>query len=227
MTQGNQPQAAPEQPALMQRTEKQKNDVSALLSLARGTGLLREDPEPGPGAPAAGLGDDETDPAAEEVLGGGPGEPARPGASPGRPDLAPKTGVPDWFVMPDGMLETIEPGVQVAYVRMLSHLTGRPTLGDRQCMLVPLGVKEEGFAYKRVQAGSASAAVSELARWMIRVIDGKVPNWRKPHPLDKFWDEIGPRYRRMIESWYVKTHVLAGDARADFLANCLDDRLAG
>jgi hypothetical protein len=72
--------------------------------------------------------------------------------------------------------------------------------------------------------------VSELAKWQIKVIDGQVPEWLKkanPRNPDRFWQDIGPAYRRMIESWYVKTHVLSGEDKADFLSNCLDDRTVG
>jgi hypothetical protein len=212
---------SPAQPGLMQKNEKQKQDLATLLSLAAGAGMKVEDGPPGP--EAAALGDDETDPEAEAALAALGG-----GGSPQAPSPGPRVGVPDWFHMPKGM--ELEPGTRVAFLRLRAAHTAKPALGERQCLLVPLTVKLEGFAYKQAQGMPSSGVVGVLAKWQIAVIDGERPEWvnkQSPRHLDQFWNDIGAAYRRLIESWYVKTHVLAKEDRLDFFANCLDDRTVG
>lgn len=251
-----QAKAAPAATPPMQRTEKQRNDVAKLLSMARetepgfgveggpdvrlaGPGAEFEEGEPEGDAAAEGapkpLADDETDPAAEAALAAASGGNAPPEASQAPPRASkPMVGVPDWFVMPDGFYENdIPDGATFCCMRFEARLTYRPKLGDRQCLLMPLTVKDELLAYKRIASlgtQSSQAVVSELAKQMIKLIDGKKPEWvrraARNYP-DVFWNDIGGDYRRMIESWYVKTHVLAGEDRARFLADCMAVRTKG
>jgi hypothetical protein len=213
---------------LMQTSEKQKNDVAALLAMAKERNLLQDDPT----APEADegqepLGDDETDPEAEAALGEGPATKAPPGASQ-EPGGGSRVGVPEGFPVPDDW--SVEPGTRVAFLTLKAEHTSRPRMGDRQCVLVPLVVKMEQIAYKRAAMLGDSTGVlqaRECAKHTIAVIDGRKPEWARPKSaggLDGFWEHIGPKYRQMITSWYVKMHVLTQAERESFLLSSLDDR---
>jgi hypothetical protein len=247
---------APETAPPMQRTDKQRADVARLLSMARSTdpnfGVdapgVPEVHLAGPGAEvpeeeddegsAEGqprpLADDETDPAAEAALaaasGGAP--PPRPAQRPVAPE-GPRVGIPEWFVLPSGFEAEMPQGVEACFLKLEARHTYRPSFGDRQCLLLPLTVKEETLAYKRIAGlgtSSPQAAISELAKQTIKVIDGKKPEWVKRaarNTPDVFWNDIGRKYRNIIEGWYVKTHVLGKEDRAAFLANCMDVRIVG
>jgi hypothetical protein len=241
----------------MQRTEKQREDVSRLLAMARSTDpnfgvdspgvpevhlagpgaedLLGEDEEEEAAEdPPRALADDETDPEAEAALaaasGGAPLP--RPVQKPVAP-TGPRLGVPDWFVLPPGFEAEMPQGVEACFLKLEARHTYRPSFGDRQCLLLPLTVKEETLAYKRIAGlgtSSPQAAISELAKQTIKVIDGKKPEWVKRaarNTPDVFWNDIGRKYRNIIEGWYVKTHVLGKEDRAAFLANCMDVRIVG
>jgi hypothetical protein len=214
---------------LMQTSEKQKSDVATLLSMAKERNLLPDDPtapeeDEGEQTP---LGDDETDPEAEAALGEGPVAKTRPAASQ-EPGGADRTGVPEGFPVPDDF--AVEPGTRVAFLTLKAEHTARPRMGDRQCVLVPLTVKMEQIAYKRAAMLGDSTGVlqaRECAKHTIAVIDGRKPDWARPKGtggLDGFWEHIGPKYRQMITSWYVKTHVLSQAERESFLLSSLDDR---
>jgi hypothetical protein len=212
----------------MQGSEKQRDDVTALLGMAQQRGLLQDDPSPKPDGPPEALGDDETDPEAEAALSGAQDAGAPPGGSQ-EPGEA-RVGVLEWFVMPKGF--EVEPGTHVAFLRIPASQTAKPRLGDRQCMLVPLSVKRERLAYKRAAGLGDTGMISayELAKATIVVIDGQLPEWVKkgtPTSPDQFWEDIGPKFRQFIVAWYSKTHVMGKEERAGFLASCLDDRIMG
>jgi hypothetical protein len=116
------------------------------------------------------------------------------------------------------------PGRQVFFVRLRAGWTDRPDKGDRQCILWSLTEADEKIALRRTR-GDVLRASDELAKQMVRAIDGQVVNWTSVSPVT-FWDEIGGRCRQLLKSHYAKTHVLGAEETADFFANCIAARTA-
>jgi hypothetical protein len=145
----------------------------------------------------------------------------------------PRTGHPEWFVMPpNGIPPVVKPGTPVAYVRMHARLTADPSRGERQCMLSLLRVKDQDQAHQRMRGVSdPMKAAAEYTKGCIRVIDGHLADWgtplTPPAGVDIFWEEIGPAYRQRLTEWYLATHQMRQEDRLDFFTNCIDDRVAG
>jgi hypothetical protein len=134
--------------------------------------------------------------------------------------------LPEWVVLPPNL--AMPKGRVVGFLRFRAHLTDDPSKGDRQVVLWNLTALDEKFAIKRCR-GDAMRTVSEMAKQMIRAIDGVPVDWtgaKGPGNVDVFWDEIGSRYRQQMINYYVKTHALGPDETADFFANCIAIRTA-
>jgi hypothetical protein len=133
--------------------------------------------------------------------------------------------------MPSGGPPAVTPGTPVAYVRMHARLTANPAGGERQCMLATLRVREQDQATARVKNGDALMTLRELTKQCIKVVDGHAPDWQRPmkgpYGIDFFWEEIGSGYRQRLQEWYARHHSLSAEDKADFFANCIDDRVAG
>jgi hypothetical protein len=146
-------------------------------------------------------------------------------------------------------------GRQVAFLRFPSEWTVRPDKGviyegtdsspayqgkpHRQCILWSLSIADEKLA--RVDArGDSLALYPEMAKRMIRAIDGQVVDWstgavsretgvsmatgrptgeRHAH-VPTFWEEIGPGPRQLIVNHFHKTHSLDLEKQAHFLLHC-------
>jgi hypothetical protein len=136
--------------------------------------------------------------------------------------------LPNWVEFPPGF--KIPPNKQVAFMLFRARWTDRPDKGDRWCMMWPLSDAEEKLALRRTR-GESSRSLSELAKQMIHLIDGKKADWSKsPGPdsmdVERFWNEIGGRCRQQITNLYVKTHTLSAEDQKDFIENCLVVRTA-
>lgn len=132
-----------------------------------------------------------------------------------------RSAVPAWVQIPANM-EFPPFGVTWTAMRFLAEWTDRPHLGDRQCIVWNLSYGDEKFA-RRNAKGDAEAVMDEMAKRMIRAIDGEKVNWTVGHEAnpDKFWDEIGKRCRMLLLNHFMKTHQLEQAERLHFLANCL------
>jgi hypothetical protein len=103
-----------------------------------------------------------------------------------------------------------------------------------------LSIADEKLA--RVDArGDALAFVPEMAKRMIRAIDGNVVDWstgavnreqavsagtgasvatgRETH-VPTFWEEIGPSFRQLVINHFHKTHTLDPEQAAYFFMRC-------
>lgn len=133
--------------------------------------------------------------------------------------------LPSWAKVPDGF--KIPPGVQVYFVRIRKGLTRTPGKGDRTCILWDLTPADENAAYKRA-GGDSQRAVGELAKQMLRSIDGMKCDWTQG-PLsnvETFWREIGAKGRRLIIGLYHRAHNASGEETVDFLLRCVAVRSA-
>lgn len=140
---------------------------------------------------------------------------------------ATKEGPPAWAPMPAGVKAPA--GAQVMFVRFRAEWTATPSKGERSCICWPLTDHEEGIALMRCK-GSSERAINELAKQMLRVVDGHVVDWSgedSPGNVDEWWNEIGAKCRQLLVRMYTQMHVLDEAERADFFENCIELRTAG
>lgn len=145
------------------------------------------------------------------------------GASPvDFPAPAPASALPDWATMPAGL----EPpaGVSVGFLRFKPEWTRTPQKGERTCVVWSLTDLDERLAFSRVRDNLATA-VNEMAKQMIRAVDGVKVNWNakpgEPGNLEEFWSDIGPKCRTMVTRYYNRTHMMQPEEVADFLETCV------
>lgn len=116
----------------------------------------------------------------------------------------------------------------VWFLRLLPDVTGRPKLGERVIIVWALSVRDERNARSRAQTlGEGVSTIEEYTKAMLRAWDGKKLDWAKPSAaieLDKFWEEVGPKYRSLLTAWYLRTHQLSDEDRLRFFAQCVASR---
>lgn len=137
-------------------------------------------------------------------------------------------GAPQWVKIPKGM--KFPRGAPVVFIQFRAHLTASPSKGDRQAILWPLSDGDEKAAYQRAMS-DPNRAPGQLAKQMVRSIDGHEVDWSgsPDHPgnIDRFWNEIGGRYRTQLIRLYTKLHILNEEEQRDFFENCVAVRTAG
>jgi hypothetical protein len=205
----------------MSMTEKQRQDIARVASQLRaerdgGEGLeVPPDPQDGPQGP----------PGPAVVPSGAP-----VAAAP-TPEERAALGVPDWFRWPQGYeIPEDRRGTPATFIRLPTWLTNRPSLGERQCMLLILTPAESTLARARVPNKDRYQTVAELSKQMIRVVDGHVAEFFRanvPGDVHRFWKEIGPKAQDAIENVYVKMHAMNEEERTNFLASCIETRTVG
>lgn len=129
--------------------------------------------------------------------------------------------LPRWVKVPKDL--KFPRGRRVVFVFFHEHLTDAPALGNRQAILWSLTPEDEKFAFTRAM-GDANRAPGELAKQMLRAVDGYVADWSgtaSPGSVDKFWREVGGRYRDLLIRLYAQLHVLSGKEVDDFFENCV------
>lgn len=144
---------------------------------------------------------------------------ALPAARPG--------GAPAWVKIPEGF--KFPRGRQVAFVKFRASWTDTPSKGDRQCILWSLTDADEKLALVRAR-GDVNRAASELAKQMVRALDGCSANWDGTPGggnIDTWWNEIGGRCRGMLVRIFTQLHVLSEEERTDFFEKCIELRTAG
>ena len=142
-------------------------------------------------------------------------------------DLPPEdNSTPSWVVIPQDL--ALPPGKLVGFMRFRAPLTDAPAQGERHCIVWGLTSADEKLALKRTR-GEAMRTISEMAKQMIRSIDGVRTDWTGKGGtgnVDVFWDEIGARFRQQLINYYIKTHSLTTPEQADFFENCIAIRTA-
>lgn len=129
--------------------------------------------------------------------------------------------LPPWAKIPKGF--TFPRGTQPIFVLFKSKWTAAPFKHDRTAILWELTDLDELEAYKRA-GGVQPRAVQELAKAMIRSIDGHVVDWSGdpgPGSIDAFWREIGAKCRDRLTQIYVQRHSMDAQERADFFTSCV------
>lgn len=127
--------------------------------------------------------------------------------------------LPDWAkeALPVD-LKLPQGGKQIAILRLESGLTDAQAMGDRTIVIWNLTVRDERLARTRAR-GHADWLYDEYAKRMLRAIDGKAVLDTASAVVDRFWDEIGSKYRGHLVSWYVRTHNLSDEERLRFFTN--------
>jgi hypothetical protein len=139
------------------------------------------------------------------------------------PYVEPRTEAPPFESWPANVPHP-ENGIRIGTLYFKSSTTMKPTKGDRYCVCVPLSASEEIAADKRAEAhGTDRAFEIEHAKGCIRIIDGEKATWTKTGngDVDRFWNEIGSKNRKMIIAWWRMEHRYLGREQLDFLKNSL------
>lgn len=136
-------------------------------------------------------------------------------------------GAPAWSKVPADM--RFPRGRQVLFVRFEAAWTDSPHKGDRQCIIWGLTDIDEKAAFGRAMSDPNRAA-NELAKQMVRSIDGHVTDWsgtEGPANIDLWWREIGGKCRQMLIRLYTQLHVLPDEDRKRFFESCIEVRSTG
>jgi hypothetical protein len=154
-------------------------------------------------------------------------------SGPGIPD-AKEEGKPSWAVVPSDLKIPI--GLQVVYVRIPAIWTRYRHKGItlpgvegkfRTCICWENTDGEETQAYRRA-LGDIGRAQGELAKQMIRSVDGRVADWgataSEPSSVDGFWTEIGAKGRGLVGRVYTQLHSLAPAEQILFFESCVESR---
>lgn len=128
--------------------------------------------------------------------------------------------LPEWVRVPKGM--KFPKGKQPLFIRFRAELTDSGK--ERQCILWSLNDGDEKQAYNR-SMGDAVRSIPELAKQQIRAVDGHRVDWTgtpaAPGNIERFWNDIGGKYRSALVSLYHQLHVLSLEERADFFGSCV------
>jgi hypothetical protein len=136
-------------------------------------------------------------------------------------DVAPRAHAEDWMKVPEGL--KMPAGWTIFFVRFRAAMTNTPKKGDRVAIVWNLSEVDEKLAARRSQ-GSAVRIIDEMAKGMIRAIDGKIAT---PQDVQNFWSEIGGKCRHQLKSLYLKNHTMSPEENTDFLDSCIASRTAG
>jgi len=136
--------------------------------------------------------------------------------------------IPAWCIFPEDPKWKIPPGKQLGVFRFRAAWTDRPDLGDRVCVMFSLSDTEEKLAIKRTR-GDNGRTLTEMSKGIIRAMGSPdVPlvmaDWTGklgPGNVDRFWNDIGPKCRVLIQNFYLRTHSLSQEELADFFQNCM------
>lgn len=130
-------------------------------------------------------------------------------------------GAPDWAKIPPDF--NPPKGVQVFFMRFRQELTSNPAKGERQAILWCLSIHDEKMAMARAR-GDVLRTMSEMAKQTVRAVDGNLVDWTgadREASLDRWWEEIGPKCRSLIQRHYTMTHNVKPEEAADFFENCI------
>ena len=141
----------------------------------------------------------------------------------GRPMVA----IPEWAKIPETQADgktpfRFPPGRSIGFLRFKAKMTDTPKLGDRSLILWNLSTADERLALKRTR-GESGLAIPELARQMVRAIDGHVVDWTGhmgPGNVNALFDQIGYACRQTMSSMFLKMHTMTDEQRIDFFVSC-------
>lgn len=136
-------------------------------------------------------------------------------------------GAPPWVKIPEGF--KFPKGRQVVFLRFKAEWTDTPWKGDRQAIAWPITANDKKMALQRAM-GDANRAADELAKQMLRSLDGYKIDWTgspTPGSIDVWWNEVGERVRTLIIKIFMQMHVLKKEEMIDFFEHCVAVRSTG
>lgn len=137
----------------------------------------------------------------------------------GEPEATESASLPDWAVMPSGLV--VPPDRTVYFVRFKAEWTLARSKGDRVLVLWPITVREEKIGYGRAR-GDTSQVMDMLSQMAIRAIDGvPVKADVHAHTCAKLYDELGLKCVAQLRNWYARQHGLGQEALLDFYGSCI------
>lgn len=165
---------------------------------------------------------DGTDAEAEEALDEALGALPDPEDDATGDDRNDASGPPAWAVIPKD-LKMPKTGTMVHFIRIPAKYCANPADGDRQCVCWALTENEENVAFARAR-GDNHRAIAEMAKQMVRAIDGKRASWdpatKDPETkVARFWGAIGPKGRGILRTLYLQTHQVTNEEILDFFSN--------
>lgn len=131
------------------------------------------------------------------------------------PPWFPRAKIPQGFRFPRGL--------DVYFIKIRGSLTSMKHKGDRFLILWELSDGDEKLAYGRCM-NDLNRAPGELAKQMIRVIDGVPTNWDGMPGVanaDQLWSEIGAKGRSQLQRLYSQLHVFDREEQIDFFESCI------
>ena len=195
--------------------------------------LLQADDEadlPAPGAQAPQEEPANSDPMADQRPPPWALVPAPHGQGGGKPEWPKGGGFPKgvkvyFAALPVAWMRRKEGGSEITV--SLGGEEARPHL-CRQVIFWELDIGDTRLAFRRAQ-GDVNQASEELARQMIRAVDGRpVVTGNPVHPdsIERFWQDIGPQCRSLFQRLYTTLHHLGERQLLDFFGSCLAARNA-
>jgi hypothetical protein len=137
-------------------------------------------------------------------------------------------GAPGWAKVPKDMI--FPRGRQIVFLRFRPEWTDTPQKGERQAILWSLTDADEKMAAQRAREFDANRAMSELAKQMVRAVDGHRADWSGapgPGNIDAWWNDVGGKIRNRIVALYTRMHMLNDDELRDFFESCIEVRTSG
>ncbi len=134
-----------------------------------------------------------------------------------------KRRAPKGFKIPKDMV--FPRGIDVLFITLPASITAYSGKGDRQVVLWPLTDADEKLAISRSMANAARAG-TELAKQMIRAIDGERINWtgdpsQPGADIDRAWHEFGPKGRNLLQRLFNQMHAMTEDELVHFFEHCI------
>ena len=151
--------------------------------------------------------------------------------------------IPPWVVVPQAL--RFPRNRQVSFLRIPSDWTTDHSKGlvypgedpkagryagkrHRQCILWSLSIADEKLA-RNAARGEPLAVYSEMAKRMVRAIDGHFVSWETGDVqrdgdlghVPTFWEDIGPAARSLLVNHYHSTHALSKDQINHFFLGCV------
>lgn len=133
-------------------------------------------------------------------------------AAAANPKSAIVEGAPSWALVPPDLI--IPRGVEVAFMKIQGRLK------EWIIVIWELSVRDEKLARARC-LGDTSRAVEESAKQMVRALNGEMVTGANPIMIEEFWEDIGAKYRTLLNTWFLKAHSLEQEERLSFFSNCV------
>jgi hypothetical protein len=139
------------------------------------------------------------------------------------PEPDPDRKPPPWFPKKCIPKMRFPKGLDIAFIKIKGTMTAAKQKGDRFIIVWELSDGDEKLAYGRAM-GDVNRASNELAKGMVRAIDGTLVDWSGiggAGNVDELWQDIGAKGRSQLQRLYTQLHVFDREEQEDFFENCI------